>query len=709
MDDGASYVATFNGGTLPSFVSYLPATGGLTFDEEKYQKNGVSAEDVATLKRIVSQLDYKRCRNGCDVEIDGYFVSVDKLKRSISIRDSREDYIAPPTSLGMVNNQAVDLRASSDGYRAVNVNGSTWVGLPSQSFGYVSWYAGHTRSRQYRGSAHGVSSYYLQKNFANTYVRAGRQNSIDYSSGSVSTLLSPSFDQFVTLGSQSHLQAGSHTGSLILYAIVDGNYELYRGGRLVTKRPAVIGRNEISFADLPGGYYTIEVRLVDRSGNVVSSETREINNLNFGLASGNAWHVTAGKEMYGGGYLLEAALSRNLRLFYLNTSILAGQGGRWAAEANVTRPTQMAGVEVTPTLGILGGEYSAGAYVNLALAHATFGALSVSRYQNTNVSRLYRGQPSTAASYSRSIRKATFGYNYQQSNFGRSHQAEVRWNYRPNGLWATFALGVQKGGFSQGSSGYGVYFNMTMALEKVQANFGAAHSAGQTQLSADVRKDWQDSFGTSSIGLNANRVRNDYGVSVYGSRSGTRGDASLNVGRSGTVTNIDFNYRGMVAASKDGVALGRYSSSGSAMLLTTPAMGGMRYGFTVEGSPVAGNSTYAVPLNAYRDVSFARVFSNSQDLDMNIEVPANIVRAHPGQVYSAKARVDINMIYSGFLTDAGGKPLSGKIVETGDTVYPNGLFSVVSKKLLSSITVEHDGQHRLCNLKQAQGSYYRCD
>ncbi|KVG27972.1 TcfC E-set like domain-containing protein [Burkholderia diffusa] len=709
MDDSASYVATFNGGTMPGFVSYSPASGKLAFDEAKYRENGVSAEDVETLTRIVSQLDYKRCQNGCDIEVDGYFVSVDKLKRSISIRDSRDDYIAPPTGLGLVNNQTLDLRAASDGYRAVNVNGNTWVGLPSQSFGYVSWYANHTQSRQYRGSTRGVSSYYLQKNFASTYVRAGRQNSIDYSSGTVSTLLSPSFDQFVTVGSQSHLQVGGQAGSLILYATADGNYEFYRGGRLVTKRPAVIGRNEISFADLPGGYYTMEVRLVDRSGNVVSRETREINNLNFGLASGNAWHVTAGKEMGDSGYLLEAALSRNLQMFYLNTSMLAGQGGRWAAEANVTRPTQLAGVEVTPTLGILGGERGAGAYVNLALAHETLGTLSVSRYQNTDVSRFYRGQPSTAASYSRNIREATFGYNYQQSNFGSSHQAEVRWNYRPNGLWATFALGVQKGGFSQGGKGYGVYFNMTMTLDKVQASFGAAHSGGQTQLNADVRKDWQDGFGSSSIGLNANRVGNDYGVNVYGSRSGTRGDASLNVGRSSAVTNIDFNYRGMVAASKDGVALGRYSTGGSAMLLTTPAMDGMKYGFTVEGSPVAGNSTYAVPLNAYRDVSFARVFSNSSDLDMNIEVPANIVRAHPGQVYSAKARVDINMIYSGFLTDAGGKPLSGKIVETGDTVYPNGLFSVVSKKLLSSITVERDGQRHLCDLKQVQGSYYRCD
>ncbi|ESS38224.1 putative exported protein [Burkholderia cenocepacia KC-01] len=710
MDDTANYVATFNGRTLPGFISYSQADGALTFDASKYEENGISPEDIGTLKSVVSQLDYKRCSKGCDLEIGGYYVTVDKMKRSISIRDTRDDYVAPPTNLGIVNNQSLDLRAASDGYRAANVNGNTWVGLPSQSFGYVSWYANQTESRNNSSSTRGVSSYYLQKNFSSTYVRAGKQNNIDYASGTVGTLLSPSFDQFVTIGSQTHLQVNNNAGSLILYATAEGNYEFYRNGRLIMKRPAAIGRNEINFADLPGGYYSMEVRLVDRNGNVITRENREINNLNFGATGGgNSWHVTAGKDMGEGGFLVEAGLSRNLKQFYLNASMLAGHNGKWAAEVNVTRPTQIAGIEVTPTLGVLSGERGAGGYVNLSMASEALGSLTVSRYQNTDVSRFYQGQPSTSASYSRNIRGATFGYNYQQSNFGASHQAEVRWNYRPNGLWSTFALGVQKGGFQSGSRGYGVYFNMTMMLDKVQASFSAAHSGGQTQLSGDVRKDFQDNFGTSTIGLNANRVGNEYSVNVYGSRSGTRGDASLNLGHSSVGSNVDFNYRGMVAANKDGVAFGRYSSSGSAMLLKTPNIDGMKYGFNVEGNPVAGNSTYAVPLNAYSDVPFARVLSSSQDLDMNIEVPANIVRAHPGQVYSAKARVDINMIYSGFLTDADGKPVSGKVAETGDTVHRNGLFSVVTKKMLRRITVEQDDRRYSCDLKDAKGSYFRCE
>ncbi|WP_175884627.1 TcfC E-set like domain-containing protein [Burkholderia sp. BCC0044] len=709
MDDSANYVATFKGKTLPGFISYSQADGVLTFDAEKYEENGISKADIEVLRNVVSQLDYKRCSKGCDVEVDGYHVTVDKLKRSISIRDSKDDYIAPQTGFGLVNNQALDLRAASDGYRAANVNGNTWVGLPFQSFGYMSWYANRTDTKSYSGGTQGVSSYYLQKNLASTYVRMGKQNSIDYAAGSVSTMLSPSFDQFVTIGSQSHLQVNSNAGSLILYANAEGNYEFYRNGRLILKRPAVLGRNEISFADLPGGYYSVDVRLVDRNGNLINRETREINNLNFAANSGNAWHLTAGKNMEDGGYLLEAAMSRNLKQFYVNASMLAGKGGKWAAEVNVTRPTQLGAVDITPTLGVLSGERSTGGYLNISLASEALGSLSVSRYQNTGVSRFYEGQPSTAVTFSRNFRVATFGYNYQKSNSGEAHQAEVRWNYRPNGLWSTFALGVQKGGFQRNNGGYGVYFNMTMTLEKMQGSFNAAHSGGRTQLSGDVRKDFRDGFGTSTVGMTANRIGNQYGVNVYGTRSGTRGDASLNLGQSSAGTNVDFNYRGMVAASTDGVAFGRYSSSGSAMLLKTPAIPGMKYGFSVEGSPVAGNSTYAVPLNAYQDVPFARVLSSSDNLDMNIEVPANIIRAHPGQVYSAKAKVDINMIYSGFLTDADGKPVSGKVVETGDTVHPNGLFSIVSKSMLSQITVDGNGHRYTCSLKDAKGNYFRCE
>ncbi|RQR67022.1 fimbrial protein [Burkholderia sp. Bp9126] len=709
MDDSANYVATFNGKTLPGFIRYSSSESSLEFDAARYAANGVSPDDVDIIRGVISQVDYKRCSKGCDIEVGGYYVTVDKLRRSISIRDAREDYFAPQTGYGLVNNQSVDLRASSDSYRAANLSGTTWVGLPSRSFGYASWYVNHTRTRGTSYNSQDVSSYYLQKNFARTYVRAGKQSSIDYASGSVSTLLSPGFDQFVTFGSQNNLQVDRSVGSLVMYATAEGNYEFYRNGRLIAKRPAVLGRNEISFADLPGGYYSVQVRLVDRNGNVVTQEIREINNVNFGASSGNAWHITAGKEMRdGGGFLLEAAVSRNFRQFYMNASTLVGRGGDWAAEVNVTRPTKLGDVDVTPTLGVLAGDRKAGGYASISMASEALGSLSASRYLRNDVSRFYAGASSTSVSYSRNVRGAIFGYNFQRSGFGSTHQGEVRWNYRPNGLWSTFALGVQKGSFSQVGGGYGVYFNMTMQLEKSQASFSAARSGGRTQLSGDYRKDFVDGFGTTSVGITGNRIDTKYGVNAYGTRSGTRGDASLNIGHNGDASSVDFNYRGMVAASKDGVAFGRYGSSGSAMLLTTPKVDGTTYGFNVEGSPVAGNGTYAVPLGAYSDVPFARVLSNDEKLDMNIEVPANIVRAHPGQVYAASAKVDINMIYSGFLKDADGQPVSGTIAETGDTVHRNGLFSIVSKKMLADITVEGDGHRYLCSLTDASGNTFRC-
>lgn len=233
MDDSANYVATFKGRTLPGFIRYSATAASLEFDAQKYAANGISPDDVDTIRGVVSQLDYKRCRNGCDVEIAGYYVTIDKLRRSISIRDTREDYLVPKTAFGLVNNQSVDVRASTDSYRAFNVNGTTWVGLPSQSFGYLSWYVNHTETRGNSIGTQGVSSYYLQKNFASTYVRAGKQNSIDYASGAVSTLLSPGFDHFVTVGSQRNLQVNRSVGSLILYATAEGNYEFYRSGRLI--------------------------------------------------------------------------------------------------------------------------------------------------------------------------------------------------------------------------------------------------------------------------------------------------------------------------------------------------------------------------------------------------------------------------------------------------------------------------------------------
>lgn len=709
MDNSASYVSSFNGRTLPGLIAYSLEQNRLAFDPVKYAENGVTVEEIEAIRQVVSTIDYKQCVNGCDLRVAEHYVTIDKIRRTLQIRSSRDDYLSPATTWGLINNQSLDLRGSSDSYRAMNLSGTTWLGLPLRSFGYMSWYGSRNRMRGRSNSDQGISSYFLQKNFHSAYVRAGKQNSLDYASGSVSTMLSPSFDQFVTIGSQNHFRADRDTGSLVLYSTAEGNYEFYRNGRLILKRPAILGRNEISFIDLPGGYYPVEIRLVDRNGNLINRETRDINNLNFNGGGSNSWHMTAGKEMGAGGQLLQAAVSRNLSQFYLNASFISGDQSRWAGELNVTRPSRIGTADLTPTLGVLGGERGAGAYFNLSMNDPVLGSLSASRYQISDVSRFYWGTPSTSFSYSRSVGDVMLGYNYNKHSRGEIQQAEARWHYRPNGLWSTFSLGVQKGGYGRGDDGYAVYFNMSWTLDKTQASFRAARQGGETQLSGDYRKDFQDSYGTSTAGVTVNRNSTSNSVSVYGSRSGTRGDTSLNLGHSDFGSNADFNYRGMLAASAKGIAVGRYSSSGSAMLLDTPAIDGASYGFSVEGHPVGGGSTYAVPLGQYRDVPFARVLSNSEHMDMSIEVPANVVRAHPGQVYAAQAKVAINMVYSGILTDPSGNPQGGIIQETGDTAYPNGLFSIASKTVLTKITLRQPGRHYTCDLGNAiNGSYYRC-
>lgn len=709
IDDTAKYIATFDGVTLPDFISYSPQLNALSFDREKYRHNAVSPEIIAKLEKILAKLDYKQCLNGCDLVLEGEHVTVDKTRRTITLRRGESDYILPETSFGLLNNQNLDVRTSSDRYHAINISGDTWLGMPRQSFAYLHWYASRTRMVGGNNQSQEISTYYLQKNFSSTYVRAGRQNSIDYNSGSISTTLSPSFEQFVTLGSQSNLRVDDDNGKLTLFSTAEGNYEFYRAGRMILKRPAVLGRNVINLTDLPSGYYSVEIRLVDRNGTIINRENYPISNVNFGGYPGFvAWHLTAGKDSSGNGHLFEGGLSRDLWWLFFNGTLIKGSQGKWATEGNFTRPGTLGNIQVSPTLGLMSGEKGTGGYLNLSLNGNALGNLSYSRYQNSNISYYSYGSSSSALSYSRILGSTLFSYNYSRYGSGKLHQLELRWNYRPNGLWSTFSLGVQKGGFRQSDSNYGIYFNTTWTLDRVQGSFTAARSGSQTQLSGDYRHASTDAFGTTTLGTTLSHINLTNNVNLFAMREGSRGDVSLNLGHTDSSNNADLNYRGMVAANKQGIALGRYSNSGAAMLLSTPKLSGVDYAFEVEGSPVGSGSIYAVPIGYYQDIAFARVNSQGRDLDMNVEVPANITRAHPGQVYTAKASVDINLLYNGFLRDAQGEPVSGTIRETGDTAYPNGLFSIASKKLLSTIDV--DGKHRRfrCDLSKPNNNFYTC-
>lgn len=709
IDDTAKYVATIDGITLPDFISYSLPLNKLTFDHEKYRRNAVTPDVIANLQNILEQLDYKQCQNGCDLTLSSVHVTVDKARRAITFRSSEKDYILPATSWSLVHNQNVDARAASDRYRAMNFNGNAWLGMPKQSFAYLHWYASRTRTFGNDSHNQGISTYYLQKNLASTYLRAGRQNSIDYNSGSVSTMLSPSFDQFVTLGSQSNLRVGGDSGELVLFSADEGNFEFYRNGRMILKRPAVLGRNAIELNDLPGGYYSVEVRLVDRNGNIINRENHPISNVNFnGYPGYVAWHLTAGKELNANRQLLEAGLSRDLRWFFFNGTAIRGAQGKWATEGNISRPETLGDIQVAQTLGVMSGEKGTGGYLNLSLSSNQLGNLSYSRYQNNNVSHYSYGSSSSAFSYSRGLGNTLLAYNYSRYTSSESHQVEARWNYRPNGLWSTFSLGVQKGGPQQAGGNYGVYFNTTWTLDRVQGSFSAARSGKQTQLSGDYRHASTDIFGTTTLGTTVSRLSKSNNVNLYATREGSRGDVSLNLGSNSSSNNADLNYRGMVATNASGIALGRYSNSGAAMLIATPSIQGMDYGFEVEGSPIGGGGSYAVPIGSYQDIAFARINSQGGDQDMNVEIPANITRAHPGQVYSAKANVDINLLYHGFLQDAQGSAVSGTILETGDIAHPNGLFSIASKLLLPTIDVENNHRRFRCDLSKPQNNYYRC-
>ncbi|KFK98830.1 hypothetical protein [Serratia sp. Ag1] len=80
----------------------------------------------------------------------------------------------------------------------------------------------------------------------------------------------------------------------------------------------------------------------------------------------------------------------------------------------------------------------------------------------------------------------------------------------------------------------------------------------------------------------------------------------------------------------------------------------------------------------------------------------------PLQVYPVKAEVSMNLLYNGFLVDSQGAPVSGTLQESGDTVYPNGLFSLASSTLLQEITVSgKQGRYR-CDLTKPKDKRFLC-
>lgn len=707
QDISMQFLATLDNKPLPGPVSWSAQHNRLTFDEALYRRNGVSAEQIALLNKVLPQIPYAVCPNGCDYTVSGQTVSLDKIKQSLNIADSSQRYVQPQTMMGFIHNQSLNVRTASNDYRAVSAYGQGYLGLPWQSYGYIGWYYNDSKNFDTQTTSQGVSTWYLQKNFATTYLRSGRQDSRDLAAGSVSTSLNPSFDQFVTLGSQDNLKRDNQSaGKLVLFASAEGDYEFYRDGRLIRRIPAAIGRNEIDYNQLPGGFYSVEIRLINRNGQEISRENQQIANISYG--SGNGWYVTLGKELDTQRNLLSAGASFQTNWFAASSALLKGSGNQWAMEHNLTRPMQVAEVDITPTIGLMAGEKRTGGYASLSAGNQQLGYLSAAKYQNTAVSDFYPANNSTSLSYSRQFGPTRLSYNYSRYTNSERHQLQSSWNWRGNGVWAVIATGVQKGGYDSNSNNYGVYLNTTLMLDRNTGTFNAAYNNGKLHTGGSYQREFEDSFGTTYASVDFSEIGRTNAVGLSAQRSGTRGDASLRVGLDDHITNGSFNYSGMLAASKDGIALGRSSPGGAAMLVSTPDLGDAKYGFKVEGYPVAGGSTYAVPLASYQDVTFARAQTVDTNLDMNIRLPANVIRAHPGQVYPVKAEVEMNMLYNGFMVDKLGAPVSGILQESGDTVYPNGLFSLASSTLLKEVILNgKQGRYR-CDMSKPKGNYYTC-
>ncbi|HEM6616376.1 TPA: TcfC E-set like domain-containing protein [Yersinia enterocolitica] len=710
-----------DGKPLPSSLFFSEEKQQLSFDQQQYRDNHIDEPAIALLSDILSQIPYLQCQNGCDYILSDHRVTVDKVNHIVTISNNSNRYFMPVTTWGLVHNQSFDLRLTAKNYRAISARGQGYIGLPFQSFGFAHWFYNTTRTKnnyvfanqsQYQQQTQmGIGSWYLQKNFQAHYLRAGRQNNIDNSAGSIHTLINPSLDQFVTLGSQSYLAIDKPSaGSLVLYATSEGDFEIYRDGQLIRRIPAQLGRNEIDYSQLPGGYYTAEIRLVDRTGKVINQESQTISNI--GTQTNNGWFLTLGKGAVRNSsppHLMQFGRSMNLKSLQTNVTLLKDTTSHWATEGNASHPLEISGVNITPTLGIMSGEKHSGGYLRLTGGNSDLGYASVARYQTPDVSIYAPNAGSTSASYSRRFGPTQLSYQFNQYKNSRQHRIQSRWNWRRPQYGIALSLGVQKGGQWNSQNNYGIFLNTTLSFLKSSASINSAYTRQQLTTSASYQKEFSDNYGTSTFGVSGSTSGKNNSVGSFASRRGSRGDASARFGIDNKIANGGFSYNGMLAIGPQGIALGRSSYSGTALLIETPDLAGTPYSFNAEGHPITGGVTYAIPIPRYQDSLFIRTHNNRSDLDMNIRLPVNIVRAHPGQVFSSKANITLDLLYNGFLKDSQGQPVNGVIQETGDNVHPNGLFSIQSGVILKNITVQSASARYRCDMRQQHNHIYLCN
>ncbi|HDL6509142.1 TPA: TcfC E-set like domain-containing protein [Yersinia enterocolitica] len=709
-----------NGKTLPSPLFFSEEKQQLSFDQQQYRDNHIDESSITLLAGILPQIPYLQCQNGCDYILSNHRITVDKVNHVVTMTNNNNRYLMPVTTWGLVHNQSFDLRLTTEQYRAVSARGQGYLGLPYQSFAFAHWFYNAARIKNNNSYAHqsgyqqqtqiGVGSWYLQKNFQAHYLRAGRQNNLDNSAGSIHTLVNPALDQFVTLGSQSYLAIDKPSaGSLVLYATSDGDFEIYRDNQLIRRIPAQLGRNEIDYSQLPGGYYTVEIRLVDRTGKVINQESQTISNI--GTQTNNGWFLTLGKgavRSNNAPHLMQFGRSMNLKSLQTNITLLKDTASHWTAEGNASHPLGIYDLNITPTLGLMSGEKRSGGYLRLTGGNSGLGYASLARYQTPDVSIYAPNAGSTSASYSRRFGPTQLSYQFNQYKNNRQHRIQSRWDWRRPQYGMALSLGVQKGGQWNSQNNYGVFLNTTLSFLKNSASINSAYARQQLTTSASYQKEFSDNYGTSTFGIDGSTSGKSNSVGSFAHRSGSRGDVSARAGVDNKIANGGISYNGMLAISPQGIALGRSSYSGTALLIETPDLAGTPYSFTAEGQPISGSGVYAIPIPRYQDRFFVRTHSNHSDVEMNIQLPVNITRAHPGQVFSSQANITLNLLYHGFLKGPQGQPVSGVIDETGDTVHPNGLFSIQSDVILKNITVQSTSARYRCDMRQQRDHIYLC-
>ncbi|WP_342221911.1 hypothetical protein [Candidatus Fukatsuia endosymbiont of Tuberolachnus salignus] len=280
---------------------------------------------------------------------------------------------------------------------------------------------------------------------------------------------------------------------------------------------------------------------------------------------------------------------------------------------------------------------------------------------------------------------------------------ESSWQWMQPAFNTVFTVRAEKNG-----ANYSLFANARLTFNHSDLSIDTLYRDKQVATHTQYQRQFNDNYGVTTLNVESETLERDYYFSSDIHRNGTRGNVGLRVALNNQVASSSFHYGSILAANTSGIALGRSNYSGVAMLVKVPRLAGTAYSFNVEGSPVANGGTYAVPISRYQDHAFVRTQSEGSLHDIAVQLPANIVQAHPGQVFSVAANVKLSLLYYGFFVDANRQPIEGIVQETGDIVYPNGMFSINSDLVLKYLTIKHKSAFYLCDMSQQSGHYYFC-